>query len=702
MARLVRYPGPGCVVEFMQGNQPQLAYVVEEQSGRLRVLTQNRREAKLPASRLLPWSGPAYPANLSRADTERLLDSHVAKRRELAAGIDVLELWSMAQGEVEQAKAEWFAELLWADPDPDQVAAMGRVLLDCKTHFKFHPPEFIPYSAETVESRLVEQEETRIREKLVGVGQAFLKELWQSGNGPVDVDKLRAKPDAETAPLLAAMLKARIADPDDKEPDLLWRELRRGLPEHPYLALLLAERWGIVPPHYNYLLDRAGYVTGESWAEPYADEVAQLRRRRDELDAAIDPRPFVSIDAATTTDIDDAFVAKCDGEAIRVSVAFACPAVHWDFSSPLGRAVLDRATSLYLPEGTSHMLPRELADDIYSLRQGEPRPALILDLRVDAGGEPTLTGLGFGRITVAANITYYQAEERLSADSASCADMAADTSTGLDRLDWAASRDLASRLRERRIRNGAVIIERQEPEIVLDDGDTPQVRLEVKEPTPAAQLLVSELMIVANELCARWAMEQGVPLYFRTQDAVLPKDAAGVWTEPEDVYRVVKHFGPTLLEIQPKPHKGLGVPAYCPVTSPLRRITDLINVAQIQRVLTTGQPMFSRDELESMQPSVSARLEAVGKVQRFRPRYWKMLHLLQNRKASTWTGVAVDECGGLVTLALPDAQIFVRAPRDMLGEKLYPGQRFALRFGKIDPLCNEIRVAEAHEEEADV
>ncbi len=696
MTRLVRYPGPGCVVEFMQGNQPQLAYVVEEQSGKLRVLTQNRREAKLPASRLLPWSGPACPADLGRAEIERLLDSHLARRREVAAGIDVLELWSMAQGEVDQAKAEWFAELLWADPDPDQVAAMGRVLLDCKTHFKFHPPEFIPYSAETVETRLSEQEEARIREKLVGVGQSFLKELWQSGNGPVDVNKLRAKPDAETASLLADMLKARMADPEDKEPDPLWREVRRGLPEHPYLALLLAERWGIVPPHYNYLLARAAYTMDESWAEPFADEVAQLTSRRDELDTEADPRRFVSIDAATTTDIDDAFVASYDGETIPVSVALACPAVHWDFSSPLGRAVLDRATSLYLPEGTSHMLPRALAEDIYSLRQGEPRPALILDLRVDAGGEPSLTGLRFGKITVAANITYHQAEECLSAGPKACADATGGASAD---LDWAAARDLASRLRDRRIRNGAVIIERQEPEIVLDDGDSPQVHLEIKEPTPLAQLLVSELMIVANELCARWAMEQGVPLYFRAQDTVLPKDAAGVWTEPEDVYRVVKHFGPTLLETQPKPHKGLGVPAYSPVTSPLRRITDLINVTQIQRSLTTGQPLFSRDELEAMQPTVSSRLEAVGKVQRFRPRYWKLLHLLQNRKASTWIGVAVDESGGLVTLALPDAQIFVRAPRVMLGDKLYPGQRFALRFGKIDPLCNEIRVAEAHEEE---
>jgi exoribonuclease-2 len=47
----VRYPGPGCVVEFMHGNKPILAWVLEEQSGRLRLLTINKREVKLATNR---------------------------------------------------------------------------------------------------------------------------------------------------------------------------------------------------------------------------------------------------------------------------------------------------------------------------------------------------------------------------------------------------------------------------------------------------------------------------------------------------------------------------------------------------------------------------------------------------------------------------------------------------------------------------
>ena len=63
---LVRYPGAGCVVEFMQGNAPQIAWVLEEQNGRLRLLLPNRRETALQAARILPWPGPAYESGHGR------------------------------------------------------------------------------------------------------------------------------------------------------------------------------------------------------------------------------------------------------------------------------------------------------------------------------------------------------------------------------------------------------------------------------------------------------------------------------------------------------------------------------------------------------------------------------------------------------------------------------------------------------------
>ena len=49
-----RYPQPGCIVEYMEGNVPQIAMVLEGDENRLRLLLPNRREAKLSSSRVLP------------------------------------------------------------------------------------------------------------------------------------------------------------------------------------------------------------------------------------------------------------------------------------------------------------------------------------------------------------------------------------------------------------------------------------------------------------------------------------------------------------------------------------------------------------------------------------------------------------------------------------------------------------------------
>ena len=135
MSDCVRYPAPGCVVEYLEGNAVQIALITEEAGGRLRLLLPNRRETRLNAPRLLPWLGPMYSADLGKEDAVRLLEQHRKSREELAADVPVMDAWELAQGEVAIAPAQWFAELFATDPDSDQVAAYGRALLACKSHF---------------------------------------------------------------------------------------------------------------------------------------------------------------------------------------------------------------------------------------------------------------------------------------------------------------------------------------------------------------------------------------------------------------------------------------------------------------------------------------------------------------------------------------------------------------------------------------
>ncbi len=688
---LTKYPGPGCIVEFMQGNQAVAAWVLEESGGRLRVYTIGKRESKMPASRILPWAGPCDGAVHDRADMLERLSAHNARREKIAQSVDPMEIWEMAQGEVTEESAEWFAGLLWEAPDAldaDHVAGLGRALLECKTHFKFHPPKFEVYSAEQVERRVAEQELAVEREKVVTAGKAFFKELWTAwaSGKRKDARLLESKLDPEAAGKLRNLLMTMIARPDDNDSAQLWGNLKKGLPEHPHQALILAEQWGVVSPHYNYLIDEAGYETGDGWAGRHADEIAAQRARYEALRREPEDIPFISVDSASTRDIDDAFYVEGlpDG-GYRACLALADPALTWEFGGGLDADVFQRASSFYLPEGVCHMLPEAFGIGLYSLAADGPRPALILEWEFSDKGEERDFKARTGWARIAANRTYSDVEEELGRED--CADV------------LRKAHALAILLREKRLAAGAVIIERPEPEIVLTGyPDDVRVELAAAAENPKAQLAVSEFMILANASVGRFAKERGLPLLYRTQDAVVSGEARGVKNNPADIHATVKQLPPTLTELDPRPHVCLGAEAYSPITSPLRRYADLVNLAQLRHFLLTGQPRFTREELEARLPEFGARVEAVGRIQRFRPRYWKLLYLRQRCRERAFTGVAVDEAGGYVTLSLPDVQIYVRAPRDMLGEKITAGQAFQLRLGRIDPLTNEIRVIEALEE----
>ncbi len=232
---------PGTVVEFMHGDQPQLAWVLEESAGRLRILTINRKEMKLPAARLLPWFGPVRESDTNRQGIQDILNAHQERRGEIQAGIDVMELWELAQGELDTAPLSWFADLLFEEAGPDEIAALGRAMLSAKTHFKFRPPNFEIWPEEKVELRLRQKAEEKEREAVTSAGQTLLKELWTAYSQgrkprlPLLEDELKAR--------LETLLRHKVAGNLDEVEQKIWTAISKGLPDVPHLALLLAQAW---------------------------------------------------------------------------------------------------------------------------------------------------------------------------------------------------------------------------------------------------------------------------------------------------------------------------------------------------------------------------------------------------------------------------------------------------------------------------
>ncbi|SDL08277.1 exoribonuclease-2 [Maridesulfovibrio ferrireducens] len=680
-----RYVAPGNIVEFMHGNQPQLAFVMEEQAGKLKLYTINKRETKMPAARVLPWVGPQYSAESTRQEMLDLMLSHQEKRGEIQAGLDVMDIWDLAQGELEKAPLTWFAGLLWEAPDADQISAMGRAMLAAKTHFKFQPPEFIIYTEDKVEQRLNQQSEEKRQEEAMTAGQDLFKKIWvaRESGSKINTDQIPVMSD-ETADYLNSFLLDRIAGVSDEKSHKMWIALKKGLPDHPHLALLLAQGWGIVYPHHNFLFNEADYSPDDSWTADHTEEIDRLVTAVETKAIAPYPLPMRSIDAATTRDIDDAFNLKKNSDGgYTLTIALARPCMDWNFGGKLDLAVLDRGTSIYLPEGTSHMLPEKLGIGAFSLFSGELRPALITTFELDGCGELISISPKTGWVKLTDNSTYVAVEQMLE--------------DGTDD-EMALAFELSEKLIASRIKNGAVVIRRPEPEISLTGWpEKVSVSISSKEDTSRADQIISEFMILANSGLGRFADEHGFPLLYRTQDIALPSDSSGIVTKPHEIFQRVRQMVPPQMETTPKKHATLAVKGYSPISSPLRRYADFINMAQLCHYLQTEQPLWTSDELTTLAATLQTRLQAVIKIQRFRPRYWKLLYLAQNKKQ--WQSAAVvDDNGPLTSLAMPEIQINVRVPRPMLGDKLYPGQLFQIRFNKIDPLTNEIRVVEALEE----
>ncbi len=695
---LINYPGLGCIVEYMEANAPQIALVVEEQAGKLRLLLPNRRETRMNANRLLPWSGPILQ-NMqdSRDSLIKALQEHKERRQNLAANIDALNIWELAEGEVEQGTAQWFAELFEESPDVDTIAAYGQVLLQCKSHFKFHPPHFEIYSQEVVEQRLFAQEETRKRESLISGGAAFFRILWDVWNKKATLPPAGDSkwPSAEVLEYLEILLRKRIADPENSEDSSTFSMLVKGLPDVQHLPLQLAMAWGILPLHYNFWLDRADYDPSEAWVEEHVEAVQDIVNAVKKVKKTSLELPFISIDSATTRDIDDAFyVEEKEGGILRLHLALACPALVWPFddasNNSLNKAVLRRATSLYLPEATYHMLPESLGTDTLSLVANEIRPALCIVCDVDEQGQIVFCEPSIEWVRLKANLSYEDCEAVLNGT------VSAENPASAYTAQLELGNKLSKLRQQKRIADGAVIMDNPDNKITLQ-GESAETTVTIENiaPSPQAQMLVAEMMILASAAIATWGQEREVALLYRTQDVAIPREYAGLWHKPQDMARIIRALIPSSLETQAKPHAGLALSAYAPITSPLRRYPDLVNEAQIVHILTHGKPRYDAETLQQMLMGLNMRLDAVGQVQRFRPRYWRLSYVRQCGDKKWWDAIITEENDNFVTINLPNVQITVRGKRKIFGERTHPGQEVSVRLGKVNPLYNEITILEA-------
>lgn len=349
--------------------------------------------------------------------------------------------------------------------------------------------------------------------------------------------------------------------------------------------------------------------------------------------------PTVTIDGEHAKDFDDAVsVALLEhGYRLWVHIADVGHYVPWD--SPVDIEARRRGTSVYFPDRVIPMLPKELSEDLCSLRTKTDKLAFTVEMDFDRYGRRLDARFYPSVIRSVERMTYTSVRKILI-------DHDPGERKRYDSLlrDFELMGELCGILRSVRLEKGSLDFDLPEPEVLLDLQGNPEAI--VKAERNFAHMIIEEFMIAANEAVAGYLEQLGVPNVYRiheepdpmkledilkvlktlgkmTRSTLKPKDFSGILkaikgaAEEEIVNYIVLR---SLKQARYSPinvgHFGLASVSYSHFTSPIRRYPDLV-VHRILREVLNKKVISDRrkKELEAMLPDIafsSSRMERLA------------------------------------------------------------------------------------------
>jgi len=657
----------GKIIEYIENGKFICAWVLEESGNRLRLLNQNGREVSLPAARLLHHSSVAYPPNRSREEILGQLREVAERRHELMQGIDLQQIWELASEEQDSVfEPRFLAELgFGAAADDDSVAAFLRAIFGDRLLFKYKNGGIVAHSPEVVEQLRLKQEQEKQRHEFLDRGAVGLLRIIQgepAGDWP------------EREICLAMVRDYYLFGSEARENETaraLLGKVHLTSPHDPFHLLVKAGVWDrdenipLLRQNLNTTFTEEARHQASSLRQPEPAELLAGGRRD------LRRLPLFTIDSEATRDLDDALHLERQGENYLVGVHIADVAHYIKPGSPLFAEARERITSLYLPDRTLPMLPPAVSEEICSLKEGEPRPAMSFLVLLSPEAEILEFELRSTLVTVARRLSYHDAD-RMAAEEGDIADLFR----------------LATRLRRRRLEAGAVLMPFPDVNIRIDgEGNVSIALAEVDTP---GRLLVAELMILANTLGARYLIEHETPGLFRSQP---PPHRRLVTGGEKDLFlnsRQRKQLSPMALTTRPKPHSGIGAQHYTTVTSPIRRFLDLLMQQQLSGLLQGRGASFQARELRELAGTITTTQGRVNQVRFLRHRYWLLKHLEQ-RLGEQFDALILEKTPRRVNLLLPDFLLETEIPPNR-AIRAEPGETIHVTLIKADRLDNVIRV----------
>jgi len=332
----------------------------------------------------------------------------------------------------------------------------------------------------------------------------------------------------------------------------------------------------------------------------------------------------VTIDDAHTRDIDDAiWVDRTDGVwTVWVSIADVARAVK-PGSEDDARA-REMVATKYYATGNSPMLARPLSENELSLWAHKPRRTLTVEVRLPADLREPKATIYRSRLRSAAKLSYDKIPAMLF-DKEFAAESMDESVPAMIRR----AAELTMGLQERRRHDGAfVLYDLNNGWITTEEGFLRKIE---DHRDAMGQMVVHEMMILANTCVAQWAVEKDIPVVFRNHRARLAApDRQELLQQLTDAVRmpvvdidVVRQRVHTLLDraeygASVHGHYGLNLPWYVHFTSPIRRYADLLTHRQIRAALK-GEPLpLTREQIEQECRHINETLRAEAAEQKER------------------------------------------------------------------------------------
>ena len=403
---------------------------------------------------------------------------------------------------------------------------------------------------------------------------------------------------------------------------------------------------------------------------------------------------FVTLDPASSTDLDQAFTIEAAGTDLLLHYAIAD--VPWFVADgdALDTEAWTRGETLYLPDGKAGLYPRVLAEGAASLLPDGPRPAVVFTTRVEPDGAVKLEGAERALIHSRAKLAYETATEaQLPAGFA----------------------ELSHRITTAEALRGAARVDPPEQEVEAADGHfnlvlRPQslaeqrnaalslaTNLAVADALYAARTglfrvmagpddrAVARLRHIAEALGLDWAAALSLPEFEKTLDPQAANAAAFLLA----IRRAGTGASYVPYQEGVKPWHAAMAATYCHMTAPLRRLADRY-VIRAALAVTNAQPVPDEviaafAKLGPVMGKADARANQIDRA---------VIDLaeaatLSGREGESFAAVVtdVDEVGPRIQLC--DVPVVAR----VTAHSVTPGEQITVRLVSADPVKRQISFA---------